>query len=334
MPNTNSSTLTIRAVIQYARTFDWAIPTVGLAGFENEPALSFAQDIVFRLMNKANPWKWNSYLFPTFYTQPYQQDYPTSISQNTLGWLESATMIDVNNTQQPKPQPPVRCVARLLPTSKVDAPTEICWIPNRNAILGTWPGNAVTYTSPLVLNGVGGPGSNPFTAIKDPNGNIQVVTQYGTTAVSGNPAWPAANATAGTVTTDGSVQWTVQDPNGVAIRLNALATFNSVVWQLDVSYQQKPPLLTSTSQTFTPIPDDLNPLIKQGFLAWCRKKVDNKLFLAEYTQWMTDIQVAMEGSDREPQEFGIYPATALSGGGSTGVGTYGYPGWPGWSSGG
>ena len=43
-----------------------------------------------------------------------------------------------------------------------------------------------------------------------------------------------------------------------------------------------------------------------------------------------DIQTAMMGSDREPQEFGFYPAQPLQGGGTTGQ--YGYPGWLGWSS--
>lgn len=329
MPNTNSSQLTVQNLIDYARVHPYTTPTLGLAGYDAEPAVSFGQIIVQRLMTKNDPWKWNSYNFPPFFTQPYQQDYPTSISQNTLGWLENATMIDINNGSQPLPQPPIRAVARLLPTSTCGNPTEICWIVNRNCILGTWPGNNVTYQNPLVTLG-GGPGSNPLTAILDPNGNIQVVTGYGTTLSSGIPSWPSAGAQAGTVTSDGTVNWTVQDPNGVAIRLNMLAVNGSPVWQIIPAYQQKPPVINSIGSTFAPIPDDLDYLIKQGFLALCWKQADKKTFQIEYAQWLQDIASAMEGSDREPQEFGIFPSEGLQQGGQ--VSGYSYAGWPGWSS--
>ena len=329
MANTNSSTITVQTLIDYVRSaYEKATATVGVAGYDLEPGLSYANDIIQKVMNKNNPWKWNSYLFPTFYTQPYQQDYPTSISQNTMGWLEDATMIGINNNSLPLPQPPIRCVARLLATSATGDPSEICWIPNRKAILGVWPGAGVTYQSPLTVNGVGGPGSNPLTAILDPNGNIQVVTQYGVTG--GGPSWPAASASAGTVTNDGSVQWTVQDPNGVALRVNFLATYGSYVWQINAVYQEKPPLLTTLSQTFAPIPDDLGYLIKQGFLVYCYKKSEPKLFAQEYAQWIQDVKEAMEASDREPQEFGMYPSEPITGSG--GLGAYSYPGWPGWTN--
>lgn len=331
MANTNSSTINTQLLINYVRAvYEKSTATVGLAGYDDEPALSFAQDIVQKIMNPNNPWKWNSYPFPPFYTQPLQQDYPTSVSQNSLGWLENCTMIGINDTgSQPLPQPPVRAVARLLPTSLTGDPGQICWIPNRNAITGQWPGAGAVYITPVAALG-GGPGNNPLTAITDTNGNIQVVTQYGTTGGS-QPVWPSAGASAGTVTNDGTVKWTVQDPNGVALRLDALATYGSFVWQLIPFYQQKPPLITTLNQTFDPIPDDLQYLIKQGFLAWCYKKGDPKNFASEYMQWKEDIQEAMGASDREPQEFGIYPSQGIATGGNIGAG-YSYPGWPGWTN--
>ena len=333
--NTQPSSFTVQLLIDFARTFDFTVPTVGLAGYSDEPALSFANDIIQKILAKNNPWKWNSYQVPIFYSQPYQQDYPTSISANTMGWLESATFTDINNpagTPTFHVQPILQCVARLQPTYVLGVPTEVCWIMNRNAQTGVWPGAGITYTNPLVSQG-GGPGSNPLTAILDPNGNIQVVTTYGTTGGS-QPAWPAANAAAGTVTTEsGGLQWTVQDPNGIAFRLNALASFGSNVWQFNITYQQRAPLITTLGQTFAPIPDELQYLIKQGFLAFCYKKADRKTFQIEYAQWLEDIQQALEQTDRETQSFGFYPADSLqgSGGSGSGMGTFGYPGWNGWS---
>jgi hypothetical protein len=330
MANTIASTYTVQMVVNYARAAaPWTNSILSVPGFTDEPAVSFADDIVKKIMAKANPWKWNMIKAPSFYTQPYQQDYPTSISMNAMGWLQNCTMVDINNAdQQPPVQPPITCVLDLLPTSSCGNPTKICWLANSLIVTGLWPGPQVTYQNPLFLYG-GGPGNNPLTAIKDANGNIQVVTGYGITGTF-QPTWPAANAPAGTVTQDGTVVWTVQDPNGVAFRLDRLATFGSQVWQMNPTYQQKPPTITSLGDTFAPVPDDLNYLIRQGFLAYCYSQIDSAKFQEQYKIWEENIAIAMGASDREDQEFGFYPAQPIQGGGGTGQ--YGYPGWLGWSS--
>lgn len=329
MANTKSSTLDGQMVLDYAKTFAWTTPVLSKVGFGGEPAVSFLDDVVKKIMAKANPWKWNMFPAPTFYTQPYQQDYPTSISQNIFGWGQNCTMIDINNANsQATAQPPIWFCQNLLPTSSVGNPSKICWLPNDLAIKGIWPGANTVYQSPLKVNG-GGPGNNPITAILDNNGNIQVVTTYGVTG-SSQPTWPGAGAQAGTITTDGTVVWTVQDPNGIAFRLDRIATFGSQVWQMNPIYQQKPPNITKLNQNFSPIPDDLSYLVKQGFLAYCYQQIDSAKFREQFEQWMLDINTAMAGSDREPQEFGFYPAQPIQSGGQTGQ--YGYPGWPGWQS--
>lgn len=334
MSFTTPSTLTPQALIDYSRTFDFAIPTVGLVGYSAQPALSFCNDIMQKILNKNNPWKYNSYVAAPFYTQPYQQDFMSTISSSTMGWLESGVFIDINNpsgTSQYFVTPPLQCVARLLPTYSLGIPSQVAWILNRNAQTASWPGANSVFTNPLVSLG-GGPAQNPITNITDTNGNLQAVTTYGVTG-SVQPTWPAANSTPGTTTTDGTVVWTVMDPLCVAFRVNNMATFNSNVWKINLTYQQKPPLITSLTQTFSPIPDEYQYLIKQGFLAYCYKKADKATFNTEYAQWLEDIQEALGQSDREQQTFGIYPSDSLQnpGWGSGGVGSYGYVGWPGWS---
>ena len=327
MPSTTPSTITPQTLIDYARLYPWTVAATGVGGYSDQPALSFANDIAQLIMSKANPWKWNSNPISPIYTQPYQQDYPINVSQNLMGWLESGTLIDINNQSRPIPQTPIRAVSRLLPTNTCAIPKECCWVPNEIAQFSTWPGNNQVYTNPLSSLG-GGPASNPRTAILDPNGNIQLVTTYGTTISSSIPSWPAANAAAGTTTSDGTVVWTVQDPNGVSIRLNALATNNSQVWSINLVYQEKPPVISTLGQTFAPIPDDLGYLIRQGFLTFCTRIADSKKFQEQYVQWLADIQDALMGSDREPQEFSIYPANSLQGKSSS----WNYPGWPGWTN--
>jgi hypothetical protein len=342
MANTVASTLNAQLLVDYARTFPWTRPVLGLAGYSSQPAVSFLDEVVKKILAKTNPWKWNAQKFPVIETQPYQQDYPTNISQNTLGWLQAAVIADINNTQNPVPIIPINAVDRLLPTIVTGRPQKVCWITNNNAQTGVWgrgypndPGPNMAYMNPLVILG-GGPGVNPNTAITDANGNIWVVTSYGLNnaqGVTGNTAPLAvANSPAGTTFLDGQITWTIVDPNGVALRVDAMATYQSLVWELRVIYQQKPPNIKTIGQTIAPIPDDLDYLVKQGFLCFCTKQAARDKFPAEYAQWLEDIQGAMGSSDREYQEFGFYPSTPIQGGGGEGgnVGTWGYPGWPGW----
>lgn len=325
MASTNGSTLTGRAVVAYARTFKWTTPVLGVSGWADEPAVSFLDDIMKKIMAKANPWPWNEVVPAPFFTQPYQQDYPTSISQNDLGWLQSAVMLDVNNvTPDSENLPPLQVVQRLLPMWNPGVPTKLAWLPNSSAQLASWPGAGTFFQNPLVSQG-GGPGSNPPTAIRDPNGNIQVVTTYGTTG--SGPTWPDAGADAGATTTDGSVVWTVQDPNGVTFRLDFIASFGSNVWQIMPTFQAKAQPVTRLGQNFAPIPDDLSYLIKSGFLAYCYQQVDHAKFQIAYAEWQAAIKEALGASDREDQEFGFYPADAIQSG--SGTAGYDYGGWPG-----
>jgi hypothetical protein len=337
MPSTVASTLNAQLLVDYARTFPWTRPVMGLTGYTTQPAVSFLDEVVKKILDKTNPWKWNAKVFPGINTQPYQQDYPTSISQNVLGWFQSSVIVDINNTSNPIPKIPINAVDRLLPTMVCGQPQKVCWVTNSTAITGVWgrgepsdPGPNSLYTNPITRQG-GGPGNNPLTAITDANGNILVVTGYGVTGTT--PPLAALGAAGGTPVPDGGVTWTVQDPNGVALRVDALATNQSIVWQLRVLYQQKPPNILTLAQNISPIPDDLNYLVKQGFLAYCTKQTDRAKFPAEYAQWIDDIQEAMGSSDREYQEFGFFPGNAIQGGGDGGgTGNFGYPGWPGWSS--
>ena len=87
-----------------------------------------------------------------------------------------------------------------------------------------------------------------------------------------------------------------------------------------------------SAETLPPIPNDLSYLVKQGFLAYCYKQVDNAKFQVEFAQWLEDIQSAMEASDREYQEFGFAPTSSISGPGGGAAEGYNYAGWPGWTN--
>ena len=120
--NTVSSTLNAQKLIDYARLFPWTKPVFGLAGYTDEPAVSFVDDIVKKILAKSNPWKWNASKMPNILTQPYQQDYPTNVSMNVMGWLQAGIISDINNQSQPQPKIPITVVQSLLPTMATDRP--------------------------------------------------------------------------------------------------------------------------------------------------------------------------------------------------------------------
>jgi hypothetical protein len=136
---------------------------MGIAGYTDQPALSYANDIINKILARSNPWKWNAAKVTPFLTQPYQQDYPTNICARDFGWLQTCVALDVNSTSTPRAILPMTCVQAMLPTFLTNRPSKLTWLYNSVCQTGSWPGPDTTYIDPLVANG-GGPSSNRLTA--------------------------------------------------------------------------------------------------------------------------------------------------------------------------
>jgi hypothetical protein len=69
------STITIQNIVNLASQHVELIPLIGVGGYQNEPALSLANDVLQLLL--AAPWdfKWNRAEMNTFVTSPNRQDY-------------------------------------------------------------------------------------------------------------------------------------------------------------------------------------------------------------------------------------------------------------------
>jgi hypothetical protein len=315
-----TSTITIQTVVDYCRIFPVLTSVLGnaVAGYGGStPVLTIANEVISEILQPPFAWKWNRAVAPSFIVNGLQQDYSTSVTD--LAWLENSTRLDINSPTTPKPIRGVEVVRELLPTNTQSTPSQLSWVYNSQAICGTWTGNT-TY-----LNGIG-MNSCPmqlFTQIRDTNGNIQVVTGFGTTG-SSQPTWAT---TPGQTTTDGTVTWTCIDPNGITFRVSPLPPQNGTVWQIQPYYQKKPKLITSISQTWSSIPDELAYVYRQGFLAKAFKAADDNRYLKEYEVFQLMIQKALGSSDRECEEFGVYPSDGLMGDPSSPSGN----GWPfGW----
>jgi hypothetical protein len=277
-------------------------------------------------------WKFNRIIVPSFFINSYQQDYFVPGVVN-LGWLVSCTGMMYSSTSFPKPERPIEVYRDLLLTNaQTSTAAKICWLQNDTMLTGTWgqtqqasltglanPGPGVVYTSP-----VGQPTmpQNPITQITDPNGNLWVVTTYGTCGNS-QPSWPATPVyptlqspnTVATTVTDGSVVWTAINPKGQGFRLNPMPPATGVIWQIRPEAQARVPRFTSLGQVIDPVPDDFSHYFKEGFYAQLyRRSPDPKVrarFADEWKIWLKSLDNAVKKGQREMDDFGFVPSSQL-----------------------
>jgi hypothetical protein len=150
---------------------------------------------------------------------------------------------------------------------------------------------------------------------------------YGTTGTT-QPSAPA-NSAAGTLVQDGTVIWTVADPNGYAIRFVPIAPPGGITYLFNIWYQQKPPRFgpppagTGPDQTLSPVPDEMYDLFLEGFIAYARDNSVDAAARAKGPQsrldWKIKLDEKLRAGDREPTQISVVPAQSIDyrgGGGS------------------
>lgn len=333
-----SSTTSLQSVVDLMATMGSLSVAQAAGGYSQLTWLAIANDVVDDLVSQRFNWKWNSFKLPPFYTNSYQSDYAT-ISLKTIGWLENAMWTDINNTCLPKPRFALEAVRELQPTSwAASPPSAVCWM--RNSVLeqGVWPGNSVVYTAPL---GVAPQPQNSPTNILDPDGNILVLTNYGTTAATGTepvatPIAPATTVVPGQTVVDGTCIWTVADPYAQGFRITPLPPAQGVIYKIDVVGQSNPPSFTSLSQMIDPIPDDYANTFRNGVYVYCHKYSPDPMHKRDFPMmqrlWLGAIEEALKQGDREQEGAGFVvskPAMAEMWGQDVGPANPYGSGWPG-----
>lgn len=354
-----NSTITLQDIIDDASTLADTAPALATGGFVGTPAFSMANDVITAMLlggPEGQPfnWKWNRFNVTPFATNSYQQDYFVAGVVN-IGWIESAWASNVNQTSVPKQKQQLEVHRDLEVTyQQTGYPGKICWIPNDQCQSGTWgqaplgptasqPSGQVQSTG-IGLTGLQNPGpgviyTNPFgapsqpinavTAITDPNGNLWLLTTYGTCGNT-QPSWPTNpvyptyqdTTIVATTVSDGSCVWTAINPKGQGFRLNPIPPQTGVVWLIQVVAQMRPPVFKSLQQLLNPIPDDYATYFKQGFFAQCyRRNPDPKVykkFPDEWKLWLDYLDKAVRSGQREMDDFGFYPGTSIMDGGGIG----------------
>lgn len=303
-----NSTTSLQSVIDYVVVKGIASPLSQASGYGTQLALTLANDVMGDIVSERYNWKWNSQVAAPFYTNSWQQDYP-GIGVKNIGWGEDCDRVDINNTSIPKPLRNITFRRQLSRTNWTTGPVgQICWMYNNDMSYGNWAGAHQVY-SPLI--GTTPTAQNGAMAFIDVNGNILVLTTFGTTG-STQPA-AAANAAEGTTVNDGSCVWTVASPTSQGYRVFPLPGATGPVWQMTPKYQLEPPLFTKLSQLINPIPDSYAKWFRRGYEIACKGASANPKDQEQATRllpiWQNDMLGAAKQADKEVSAYGLMPAT-------------------------
>lgn len=333
---------------------------VDVSGSQPEPFVTICSDVYSEIVGLPFPHKWNEIKLPVFYTNSWQQDYalvnPNGSSVYNVEWLERGIVVDMTSDAQPRTWGYVECGRQLtqatgtfVQSSAWSNPTFLAnYFPNFMLYYGTWgasnsggnntvgnnPGPGSIYTNPLNASQNTQP-NNPISQVTDTNGNLQVLTGYGTCGAT-QPNWPPANSAPGVNTPDGTCVWTVVDPNGVGIRILPVPSQSGTVYQFNLIAQQPAKRFDSLSDTLAPFPDKYEMYFRQGVIAQCYRYSPvpsiKARFQPEYMLWKSTLNDLRAAEDRELEENRFVPEYGIMarGGGYTSPTGLGWAGaaWP------
>ena len=323
----SNSTITLQSVVDHARTFNELTPVLSVSGYELQPALTIASDVMATMLAPGMNWKWNRFKVPVWYTNAWQQDYAVP-GVVLLQWLEHGFIIDINNTALPTPFWPVECVRDLDATSwQVARIGQVCWLPNDQLTYGTWQPNA--FYNQILGTPANSTTPTPPWQIQDPNGNFWVVSNMANQSVQTGitePTWPTtpvyptySNPTqAPTTVNDNTVVWMAINPKGQGFRVNPLPSAGSLYFQVNLIGQKRPPQFINLQQTLDPIPDDYATFFRQGFIAHAYRHSPDPRIRAKaqdaIAAWSSSMTQALTQAMREREEAGFFPTESVTSG--------------------
>lgn len=148
--------------------------------------------------------------------------------------------------------------------------------------------------------------ANPVTQIKDANGNLLLLTRYGTEGTTAPLA--AVNAAPGTTAsgTGAKTIWTVVDPQGYGFRISPPPNTTGCEWQINLVGQMKPVRFTGLGQTLYPLPDEYETHFRMGVIAQLYRYSPLKEIRAKFEDawklWLISLNDLRARQDRELEE--------------------------------
>src|SRR5271157_6665630 len=117
--------------------------------------------------------------------------------------------------------------------------------------------------------------------------------------------------------TGASTVWTVLDPSGWGFRFIPVPSQTGTQWQFNLTAQMKPVRFVSLSQTLSPLPDDMEPHFRDGFIAQLYRRSPEKSvyakFQGEWQLWLKSLNDMRAKEDRELEENKFIPTRTVFG---------------------
>lgn len=318
-----ASTLTLQNVVDYSRTNTRLIPIVGVGGLGSEPALSICNDVLQETLSAPYDWRFNRINLPPFSTFQYVQDYPVTGA--------TATVIATNNNNPNAGIAPIgpATTSSLFPTNGLTwaggVATVTTTVPTTfqagsqviianatvNGYNGTFPIASVISSTQFTYN-VGGPltpSGGP--GIQDINWLERCVLQDFANTSNVKPVHDIE------VVANLPIESIIQPPFKVSFQLedadSGTVTFrswpvpSSQIWTFFIDYQKKPPIKTSLAQTWTPLPDEMSYVIRQGFLAKALLHAEDPRAPVEYQRYQAYLLKFLDIKDQEQRHESFFP---------------------------
>lgn len=322
------STITIQNIVNLASQHLELIPLVGVGNIVNEPALSLANDVMQNLLASPLDFKWNRAEMNLFVTAPNRQDYLFagavlfSLNSGQSAGLDLAT----NNALT---------ISGATVTIKTleqynGAVGDVCYIRGtgsnydstftQNGVTSAFGGNtyAITVISGLTITATltgSASGISGAAGIKDfgwlaagtlvtLNTNTPILpTRLLNAARDLQPSSRVSTPTEVAVVTD-------LGTGVLKIRFRPVPGFGQM-WGCNLVYQKKAPLKTALSNTWTPVPDELSYVVRQGFFAAGYRYANSPRADIEEQKFAAAIQRALGGDTRETSDIGLVPESGL-----------------------
>jgi hypothetical protein len=322
------STIAIQKTVNLASQHVELIPLIGVGGYQNEPALSLANDVLQNLLASPLDFKWNRAEMNLFVTSPNRQDY--LFAGAVLFSLNSGFSAGIDLTSNNALTISGQTVTIKTLEQYNGAVGDVCYIRGtgsnydstftQNGVTSGFAGNtyAITVISGLTItatltgtaSGVSGSaGINDFGwlaagTLVNLNTNTAILPTRNLNAVRDlQPYSTAALPTEVAVITD-------LGTGVLKIRFRPVPGFGNI-FGCNLVYQKKAPLKTALTDTWTPVPDEVSYVVRQGFLAAAYRYANSPRADVEEQKFAAVIQRALGGDERETSDIGLVPEQGL-----------------------
>lgn len=326
------STVTLQKVVDLARTHVELLPVAGVGGFTDEPALSLCNSVLQELLANPLDWKFNRAEMPMLCTAPNKQDYlfagatVFSLSSTQQGW--AADLTSNNGLTQSAGVVTVKTLE-----NHNFAIGDVVYLNNFQLANGSASvynatlvqnGSSSTWTGGVTITGVAAK-SFTFAGVTSETSGALGITDFGWLAggtrigISTNSAiFPTRHIEAvrdqqpyGYSATPEKVN-VVQDLETGVLKIRFIPVPGTTIWGVNLVYQKKAPLITALlNAVWTPFPDELSYVYRQGFLAMAYRYVNSPRADVEYQKFQSAIMKALGADDRETSDRHLYPDVGI-----------------------